>query len=165
MPIEMPSKPPSVSLGPSDTPSVPPSMTARPSDSILGSISGNVKEDVNNDDVGDANISGVVIVLRDASGRVVKTTTTDSLGNYLFGDLNSGSYTVMELTPSGYVDVSDVDGGDPNNISITIGGPSFPLDSTGNDFVDERGRLIAGVVSEDTDNDDVGEIPIRGMLV
>jgi hypothetical protein len=37
-------------------------------------------------------------------------------------------------------------------ISVTVGSGS-PLNSTGNDFVDELGRTVTGVVLEDTDND------------
>jgi hypothetical protein len=53
---------------------------------------------------------------------------------------------------AGYLAVSDIDGGDVNMISVTVGSGS-PLNSTGNDFVDELGRTVTGVVLEDTDND------------
>ena len=56
--------------------------TSSPTRSILGSISGNVSEDNNNDDSGDVDLAGVPIILKDQSGTVVATTTTDSMGNY-----------------------------------------------------------------------------------
>jgi hypothetical protein len=63
------------------------------------------------------------------------------------------------------LDVSDIDGGDANLIKVTIGLDDFPLNSTGNDFVDERGRQIKGVVLEDVNDDDTGDIPINGVLI
>ena len=71
-----------------------------------------------------------------------------------------------ETNPPGYDDVSDVDGGDPNTITVTIGGDS-PLDSTGNDFVDEVEKLgsISGNVKEDTNDDDIGEVDIPAVTI
>ncbi len=39
-------------------------------------------------------LAGVTVVLRDASGNIVATTTTDASGNYTFGYLPDGTYTV-----------------------------------------------------------------------
>ncbi len=69
------------------------------------SISGKVYADNNDDQVqdpGDSPIAGVTIHLRDSSGNVVATTTTDSQGEYRFDDLLPGEYSVEEIQPDGY---------------------------------------------------------------
>ena len=120
--------------------------------------------DSNNDNVGDANLVGVLIKLLDSTGTfVIATTLTDKNGNYLFTDLAPGSYVVMETNlPVAPFDVSDIDGGDLNSIKVSIGG-SDPLNSTGNNFVDEPSRTVRCFVLEDTNNDDVGNSPIPGV--
>jgi len=123
----VPTAPPSVN--------VVPSLSGAPNQSLLGSISGNVKEDVDNNNSGDTNMSSVLISLLDNSGFVIRTTLTDTSGNYLFSSLPSGNYTVVELNPPGFVDVSDVDGLNDNRIFVVLGSG---MNSTGNDFVDER---------------------------
>ena len=50
--------------------------------------------------------------------------------------------------------MSDVDGGDQNMIAVALGGRAVPLNSTNNDFVEEKGRSVTGVVLEDLDNDE-----------
>ena len=68
------------------------------------SLSGNVFLDQNADGVkeaGDTNVPGVTVELLNASGAVVTTTTTDSNGNYTFGNLYPGSYSVQVVAPSG----------------------------------------------------------------
>ena len=131
-PDREPSGAPSLSPAPTNT-GVP---SASPSDAILGSISGNVKEDVDNNDTGDVNLVNVQIDLLDSTGAVVATRFTDSDGNYVFNDLPMGSYTVVETNLPNYVDVSDTDPPNDNMISVTlsVGGV---VNSTDNDFVDE----------------------------
>ena len=63
----------------------------------------NVSEDLNNDDIGDNPLAGVVLGLLDANGTTIATTATDANGDYLFGDLDAGNYTVKEIQPSGYI--------------------------------------------------------------
>ena len=56
-------------------------------------------------DRGEAGIAGVRVDLYEGcgvSGSPIKTTTTDSMGHYLFGDLCAGTYTVSFNTPAGY---------------------------------------------------------------
>ena len=67
------------------------------------------------------------------------TTLTDAEGNYVFYDVVPGEYTVSETDPDDLISVSDVDGDDNTNnaVDVSIGGSS-PLNSTGNDFVDEK---------------------------
>jgi protocatechuate 3,4-dioxygenase beta subunit len=136
-----------------------------------GVISGQVLEDVNDDDVGDVAISGVTIILKQLTGSgfvEIRTTITDSLGRYKFTDLDAGEYKVMEINLNGYTDVSDVDGNfngnGPNEIDVTLPpGGSAP----GRDFVDERPptAMISGTVLEDTNSDNVGEQPLTGVTI
>jgi hypothetical protein len=59
-------------------------------------------------DAGEQGVAGVVVELRDnigTYGNLLKTTTTDANGNYLFNNLDAGDYhiDIQELTlPSGY---------------------------------------------------------------
>ncbi|KAI2496385.1 oxidoreductase [Fragilaria crotonensis] len=162
MPSSAPSGSPTGSLLPSYSPSTGPSFSSEPSVAVVGSISGNVKSDDNHDNIGDANLGGVLITLLDKNLDPIATTLTDSLGNYVFNDIPAGDYFVKESNLPGYLDVSDVDGGNPNLISVSLAGGE---DSTGNDFVDEPARRIDGSVLEDTNNDNAGEEPIANVTV
>ena len=116
-------------------------------DTALGNVSGQVKEDVDNNDTGDDPLVGVLITLQDANGQPLRTTLTDSNGFYAFVDVPDGVYFVIETNPSGgFTDVGDVDGGNPNNITVSL---TQGTGSTGNDFVDERPGSISGSVSDD----------------
>jgi hypothetical protein len=64
------------------------------------SISGNVQYSMfGGDEVG--SVVGATVTLTDANGNVVATTFTDSNGNYSFGSLAAGNYTVT-VTDSSY---------------------------------------------------------------
>ncbi|OEZ59057.1 SdrD B-like domain-containing protein [Duganella sp. HH105] len=52
-------------------------------------------------DSGEAGICGVTVQLKDATGKIVATTTTDTAGHYSF-TADPGSYTVSVTAPSGY---------------------------------------------------------------
>ena len=56
--------------------------------------------------------------------------------------------------------VSDIDIGYLNLTIVCLAGGE---DSTDNDFVDEPARRIEGIVTEDTNNNDDGKIPIAEM--
>ncbi|MDF1694848.1 MAG: SdrD B-like domain-containing protein, partial [Saprospiraceae bacterium] len=78
-----------------------------------GTISGNVSEDIDNDDIGDIGIPNVEITLVNEDTGDILTTFTDENGNYIFTDLNPGTYSVSEqpedqIDPD-YVDVFDGD--------------------------------------------------------
>ena len=89
----------------------------------VGSISGNVSEDKNNDDIGDDELGGCFDRSQNKNGDVIATTLTDSMGDYVFYDLPAGTYTVTETNLGDVpLDVKDVDGGDANVISVILGG-------------------------------------------
>jgi uncharacterized repeat protein (TIGR01451 family) len=145
--------------------------------SSLGSITGAVLADTNNNNTGDTGISGVVLTLKDASGAdidsdvntigvqpTIATTAVD--GSYSFTGLVPASYRVVQTQPSGYASVSDKDGGDLNVIGdqvlIVV---SAGAANTGNDFVEEQYGSIAGAVSLDTNNDGTADAVFSGVTV
>jgi uncharacterized repeat protein (TIGR01451 family) len=72
-------------------------------------ISGTVFEDVDEDGFDDGppaenGFAGVTVELRDATGNVIGTTTTDALGFYQFDDQPNGSYTVAVTDAAGILD-------------------------------------------------------------
>ena len=64
----------------------------------LGTISGDVTADTNNDDLGEDPIEGIIIDLVDANGNVVAKDTTDVNGEYEFTDVEPGDYTCLLYT-------------------------------------------------------------------
>ncbi|MDD2669535.1 SdrD B-like domain-containing protein, partial [Zoogloea sp.] len=93
------------------------------------------------------------------------TTTTDANGNYTFNNVPAGTYTVVETNQPGYLDVSDIDGGNPNSIAVTLAPGAT---STGNDFVDERTAAIGDKVWLDKNANgvqDAGEAGLAGVTV
>jgi len=86
----------------------------------VGSWSGNVSEDTDNDDNGDINLEGVTIKLYaddnnngkvDSGEEEVASTVTDENGNYIFETLNPGNYVAVEMQPEGYLNVTENEGG------------------------------------------------------
>ena len=128
-------------------------------------ISGTVKCDLNNDDIGDMNLVGVPMKLLDDTRAVFLTTVTDASGSYSFDSIPPGGYAVMQTNlASCELDVSDVDGNEFSMIILTCGF-GLPLVSTGNDFVDEPSRTISGSVLEDTDNDNLGDTGVGTVVL
>ncbi len=139
----------------------------------LGTISGNVGEDTDNDDAPNDPIPGVTIELYDDNGNLVATTVTDGNGDFEFTDLPAGEYTVVEIQPPGLTDVTEGDqtpeDGEPtvdtpidNVIAVSL---SPGEDDEDNDFVEEQLGTISGNVGEDTDNDDAPNEPIPGVTI
>lgn len=86
----------------------------------LSSISGNVKEDIDSDGNGDANLRGVTITLLLGS-ETVAILTTDDEGDFAFYDLPEGDYTILEWNLVGYVDVLDTEPPNDNMIFLNLG--------------------------------------------
>ncbi len=148
-------------------------------DSALNVITGTVFRDDNGDGVrgsGEISLAGVTVTLTGTSGA---TTTTDSLGNYSFGSLVNGTYTVTVSQPAATIQTLDPDaavnnattkavtGGNlyPNNNfayqpsgTLTLGDTLY-VDWNGNGSQDSGEEGIAGVdvlLYRDTNGD--GEI-------
>ncbi len=82
---------------------------------LAGSIAGTVHADVNGDCVfdpsqGDIPLANVDLQLLNSQGSVVATTKTDANGNYSFGNLRPGTYSVREVQPDGYLDGEEMVG-------------------------------------------------------
>ena len=119
-------------------------------DSNKGSISGNVSS-------ADGNVlPNVLLTLLDSSSVVLRTTISDTNGNYLFAKVPPGNYQVVETNPEDYPsNVSDKDNspdgdsGDNNDavdnvITVTV---TPGEDDGGNDFVDDNDGAISGSVA------------------
>ena len=100
-------------------------------------------------------IYGVTITLSGTNcGGVCGTTTTDLNGNLRFLGYDPGSYTLDETDLSGYSSVSDSDGGDANQILLTL---VAGTNSTGHLFVDTPVTCtIPGVSTSDPANGQTG---------
>ena len=116
-------------------------------------------------DEGDA-IEGVTITLTgtDINGDPVsETTTTDEFGNYVFGDLLAGEYTVTETQPVGFDDETDVvgsEGGVLANDEISAIPLGAGVDATDYDFIESvPPSSIAGTVEVDDGT------PIEGVTI
>lgn len=139
--------------------------------SSLGSISGQVLDDQNNDNTGDTPIVGVTLTLKDASGNDIDsnpalpgvqptTTTTAVNGGYTFSNVPPGSYRVVETDPAGFISVTT------NTVTPVVVTPGLSV--TGVDFVDERPATLGNLVWHDANNDglkDAGESGIDGVIV
>ncbi|MDQ8192397.1 SdrD B-like domain-containing protein, partial [Roseibacillus persicicus] len=144
----------------------------------LGSLSGIVFEDLDGNGTGDVAIGGVVLTLKDSAGNDIDSdpvasgvqptvTTTASNGSYSFSNLRPGDYQVVETQPTGYISVSDADGGNldligDQSLIPVVGGAN----SSGNNFVEEAlPATISGTVLADIDNDNLGEVGIQGVTL
>ena len=102
-----------------------------------GTINGTAFTDKNGDgtqDNGETGLSCVTVTLKNASGAVVGTTTTNSSGGYSFTGEKPGVYTVVFSTPTGDTATTAVS----DTVTLTAGGsaagrrnsPSFAAGST-----------------------------------
>jgi hypothetical protein len=124
----------------STTSSNPPATTT-PSTPTVGSLSGTVYQDANQNgtmDSGDTGISGVTITL--TGNNVNQTATTDSNGAYQFSNLPAGSYTITETPPSGFDPGTDNVG----SLGGSVSGNSFTvtLPSGGNGTSYNFGEVV-----------------------
>lgn len=151
----------------------------------LGSISGTVFSDTDNDGDGDEPMSDVTITLyTDPNGdgdpsdgeAYGDPVTTGADGTYSFTSLPPGSYVVVQTTPDGFqlvLDGDTTDSGDDTangdtadgNIPVTL---TAGEDDTGNDFVNVELASIGDDVWWDLNGDgvrDPSEFPISGATV
>jgi hypothetical protein len=149
-----------------------------------GSIGDKVWNDLNNNGVQDANepgVQGVTVTLYAPDGTtVITTTTTDAQGNYIFTNLDAGSYVIgFSGLPSGYVfatqDAGSNDGADSDPASGT--GKTGPVSLAAGEInltIDAGVRNttvlsnLGDFVWYDFDNDgiqDAGEPGVAGVSV
>lgn len=116
-------------------------------------------------------LSGVTINLLDSMGQVIRTTTTNELGEYRFDDLDPGVYSVREQQPEGYYQggerIGTASGASTDDLisQIVLGSG---VAATQYDFCEHVGADLSGYVYHDEDNDgvrDPGEDPIPGTIV
>ncbi len=133
----------------------------------LGSFTGSVYDDANNDGVFDsteAGVAGVEITLEgvDALGNtILLTTTTADDGSYTFSGLYTGVYTITETQPAGYFDGIDTAGSEgadmtTNDVQADIVLP-VSTDATGYNFGELVPSSLSGTVTDDFGN------PIEGV--
>ena len=121
-------------------------------------------------------IAGVTIHLYDVNGNLLKSTVTNANGEYSFGELLPGTYTIVEVTPPGLIDggeqLGTVDGiivgnkgGDDRLESIVLTAGQHAVDYN---FCESEPADLSGYVYHDRDNDgvrDAGEEGIGGTVV
>jgi len=128
----------------------------------LGSqVSGRVFNDANGNGIlnsEDTGRGGVTLTLRDQTGKVVATTTSNPDGSYSFGALVPGTYTLTETVPAGQTPTS------PTSLTLTV--PPGGLKDQ--NFGLSTQSSLSGAVYEDINRNgkrDPGEPGIPGVLV
>ena len=106
-----------------------------------------------------------------SDGVSVGTTTTDGNGDYNFTNLTPGDYIAVETQPAGLDDVSENEGGADNDkpdngiLNSIAGTVDAGENDANNDFVEEQLGSWNGNVSEDINNDGIGDNPISGVTI
>lgn len=80
--------------------------TAKLGDLVFQDCNGNGIQDA-----GESGVSCVTVKLLSSSGSVLRTTTTDSSGHYLFNNIAAGTYTVQFVAPGGMKFTTALQGG------------------------------------------------------
>ncbi|MFO0789857.1 MAG: SdrD B-like domain-containing protein [Pirellulales bacterium] len=89
---------------------------------LEGNVYHDRDDDGNFDRPGEPGISGVVLKLLDKDGNDTgKRATTDSSGHYKFTNLAAGTYTVIEVQPSGWLDGKDTPGNSGGTAETAVG--------------------------------------------
>ncbi len=120
-------------------------------------------------------IAGVEIQLFNENNELVAETVTDASGNYRFGELLPGTYSVVQVQPNGYLDGGDVVGtvdgqtvgssGNDRFQSVTL---SSGDDGVNYNFCEVEPASIKGTVYHDRNDNgvqDEGEEGIAGVVI
>ncbi|OHR54779.1 SdrD B-like domain-containing protein, partial [Staphylococcus sp. HMSC070A02] len=136
-----------------------------------------VWEDINQNgiqDMGEKQIPGVLVTLKDTTGKIINTAVTDKYGNYLFWDISNGDYTVEFDTPEGYVPTAQKVGSDNK---VDSNGLVVPVTINGADDLTIDSGFFKPVVAkynlgdyvwEDSNKDGIqnlNEVGIAGVTV
>ncbi len=139
----------------------------------LGSLSGYVQLDDDNDDSGDSPQVGVIVELKDELGNDITSVVTDDNGYYEFINLEPDTYIVTTTNPAHSQSISDQDqspDGDSSDSDLTVDNSIMVVvtpgeDDTDNNFVDELFGIISGQVSEKSNDGSVVVIEIEGIEI
>ncbi|NNL94865.1 MAG: hypothetical protein HKO64_04530 [Xanthomonadales bacterium] len=142
---------------------------------INGTIWGDTDANGTLDEAG-TGLEGITVALIDSNGNIVATTTTDSDGNYSFGGLPDGTYT-LDVTDkdnllAGYWHSDGPNDGSDNNsqvdpYSVTVNSGN-PTDNSADFGYYKAAASVGNVVFDDLDGDgvrDTGEPGIGGVEV
>ena len=120
-------------------------------------------------------VEGVTVILCDASGAEVRRMQTDSAGNYLFDNLEPGSYCVRFLPPTGYALTAANLGADSTDSDAdrTSGQTGHYTVNPGDAIIDVdaglfRPAAVSGVVYVDSNLNQAnngGDLPISNVTL
>ncbi len=108
----------------------------------VGTISGFVLEDTNNDDLGDEGIESILVSLFDLDNEIVATRRSASNGSFVFADIPPGDYYLTEADRVGFDDVSDFDRTDPDDPGDVDGVNDLIIVSIATDEVDDGNIFV-----------------------
>lgn len=144
----------------------------------LGTISGNVWDDINFDGIFNGAEVGrptVTVNLLDGTNAVIATTTTDASGNYTLFNIPAGTYTVEVIAPVGFIFSPKDQGGDDtidSDFNTGTGRSDSIVVALQQDIIDVDAGLfqlasIAGIKYEDLTNDGLtgDDTPLGGVTI
>ena len=108
----------------------------------VGTISGFVFVDFDNDDLGDEGIEGVLVSLFNFQNELISTRRTLNSGSFVFTDIPPGDYYLSESDRVGYDDVSDFDTTNPDDPNDVDGVNDIIYVSIDTDEVDDGNIFV-----------------------
>jgi protocatechuate 3,4-dioxygenase beta subunit len=97
-------------------------------------------------DAGESPVAGVSVELRDATGALVGTTTTDANGNYLFTGLAPGDYRVV-IPAANFAPGGPLAGYSPSSGPGASANPNDDVDSNSDGIAQPDGSVSSGVIT------------------
>ena len=140
----------------------------------LPDVSGSIWNDLDKDGIdngtGEPQISGVTVALKDPTGKVIATTTTDADGYYEFSGVEPGNYTIEVTDTTGVLNGYTLTGDGtglweeplPNVYSITVASDDITDKDFGYVKSAETGT-IGDLLFNDTDGDGVKDANENGI--